>query len=229
MTVKSGFDFHNLIARARQVVFDPHGYYAGMPKQGGYAEPLIYATVMGLVAGIIGAILSGFTLGSDGGVQIGMAAIIVMPIAAVIGSFVFTFIMWVVWKLMGSRENYETAYRAVSATMVVLPFSAVIGLLPYFGTLVINVWFIWLMILASIHVHGLERKKSMTVIGILGAVLLLVNLSGEHSQRVMNERYSDLSERMREFQKLTPEEQKEITAEFLRGIEEGPRQEQEEN
>jgi uncharacterized membrane protein YdjX (TVP38/TMEM64 family) len=40
----------------------------------------------------------------------GFGAIIFMPIAVAIGSFIGAAILFVIWKLMGSQEDYETAY-----------------------------------------------------------------------------------------------------------------------
>jgi hypothetical protein len=215
------FDINTVIEGARRIVIDPGGYFDNMPRSGGYAEPLVFVTVMGLLAGVLGAVLSSFTMSAMGDMRMGLGSIIVMPIAAIIGSFVFAFIMWVIWKLMGSREDFETAYRIVTATMVILPVSAIVGLVPYFGTVVINAWLIWMMVLGSVLVHRLNKQKSIIVICVLGAIIMLVNLSGEHTQRVMMERYSHLSKQMKDLENLTPEEVGEITGEFLKGLEKG--------
>ncbi len=65
----------------------------------------------GLSVGIIQAILSFIGLGAAGCGMSGFGMILFMPDYAAIGSFIGAAILFVIWKLMGSQENYETAYR----------------------------------------------------------------------------------------------------------------------
>ena len=52
---------------AINVVTKPAEFFQGMPKTGGFLEPLIFAVIMGLIAGIIQAILGFVGLGPAGG------------------------------------------------------------------------------------------------------------------------------------------------------------------
>jgi hypothetical protein len=49
-----------VIAQARQVLTDPGGFYRGMPRSGGFLEPVIFAAVMAAAGGVIAAVLSLF-------------------------------------------------------------------------------------------------------------------------------------------------------------------------
>ena len=53
--------------------------------------------------------------------------IIFMPIAVAIGSFIGGAILFIIWKLMGSQEDYETAYRCGAYLMALAPITAIIG------------------------------------------------------------------------------------------------------
>ena len=99
---------------AVNIITKPAEFFQEMPKSGGFLEPLVFAVIMGFISGIIQAILSFIGLGPGagygGGIH-GFSMIIFMPIAAAIGSFIGGAILFIIWKLMGSQEDYEAAYR----------------------------------------------------------------------------------------------------------------------
>jgi hypothetical protein len=107
-------NFAEMPQTAIDVLTKPAEFFKSMPKAGGFLEPLIFAVIMGLITGIIQAILGFVGLGPAGsygaGMGAGFGAIIFMPIAVAIGSFIGAAILFVIWKLMGSQEDYETAY-----------------------------------------------------------------------------------------------------------------------
>nr|HPK53530.1 YIP1 family protein [Smithellaceae bacterium] len=125
---------------AINVITKPADFFKSMPKTGGFLEPLIFAVIMGLISGIIQAILSFVGLGSAGSYGAGMAAgfgaIIFMPIAVAIGSFIGAAILFVIWKLMGSQEDYETAYRCGAYLMALAPITSLINVIPYAGAII---------------------------------------------------------------------------------------------
>ena len=221
MSEKSVFDFNSVVETATRVVTQPRQYYLGMPGTGGFTDPLIFVAVMGFVAGLIGAFLSLFSSGHVAGMSFGLVSIITMPIIAIVGCFISGMIMFAVWRLMGSTEDYETAFRCVAFSMVVFPAFPILGLVPYLGTIAADVWWIWLMILASIGTHKLDKQKSMIALGVLGVVLLLIGLSGEHTQRNMEARIDEFNEKMTEFNNMSPEEMGEAAGQFLKGLEKG--------
>ncbi len=223
MSDSSGFDFSSVIDDAKKIILSPADFFAGMAKQGGYVEPMIFVTVMGLLAGLVTAVVSllggGFMMGMTGG----FLSIIIIPVFAVIGSFIGAVIMFVIWKLMGSTESYETAYRCVAYSSAIYPVSAIAGLVPYLGTAVSVVWGIWLMIVASTTVHNIEAKKAQIVLGILGAIALLLNLSGERTSRQMEKMMGEIGSNMQgsleNMENMTPEEAGEALGKFMKGLE----------
>src|SRR5512145_1033296 len=97
-------DFAAMPQKAINVVTKPAEFFQGMPKTGGFLEPLVFAVIMGLIAGIIQAILNliglGHAGGYGGGMMAGFGAIIFVPIAVAVGSFIGAAILFVIWKLM---------------------------------------------------------------------------------------------------------------------------------
>lgn len=221
MSENNQFDFNKVIADARFILTDPKGYYQAMPKSGGFAEPLIFVAVMGAAMGIITAILSLFSSGGAGMLAMGFSAIIFMPIVAVIGIFISAAILFVIWKLMGSPENYETALRSVAAITALYPIVAILSIIPYVGTIIGIVWASWLLILASVIVHGRERQTATLVFGILGALLVISNVSSEYAARKMLTKVERYQSQFEELQHMDPDEAGRKLGEFLKGIEQG--------
>jgi hypothetical protein len=174
---------------AINVVTKPAEFFQGMSKTGGFLDPLVFAVIMGLIAGIIQAILGFIGLGTaggyGGGMMSGFGVIILMPIAAAIGSFIGAAILFVIWKLMGSEENYETAYRCGAYLMVVAPIAAVIGIVPYAGGLAKIAIYMFYLVTASIHVHNIPSQKAWMVFGIIGIIFTLIGVYSEYKVRNM--------------------------------------------
>lgn len=220
MTEATKFDINQVINTVKAVITTPVNYFQTMPKTGGLTEPLIFALVMGAVAGLISAILS-FMSAPVGMMAYGIGAIIFVPIAALIGAFIGAAILFVIWKLMGSEENYETAFRCMAAIMAIYPITALVALIPYVGAIVSVAWSTYLVIEASVGVHGRERKTAQLVFGIIGALMLLMNLSGERAARNMASHMEEMGAQFEDFQNLPPEEAGKKMGEFLKGMEQG--------
>ncbi len=109
--------------RRCEVVTAPAKFFKTMPKTGGFLEPLIFAVIMGFIAGIIQALINilGLSYAYVGFVE-SLGMIIFVPIFAVIGSFIGAAIIYVIWKLIGSQENYETSYRCAAYLMALVPY-----------------------------------------------------------------------------------------------------------
>jgi hypothetical protein len=185
------------------VVTKPAEFFQGMPKSGGFLEPLVFAIIMGFIAGIIQAILSFIGLGPSagyGGGMSGFSMIIFMPIAAAIGSFIGGAILFVIWKLMGSQEDYETAYRCGAYLMALTPITAIIGVVPYAGGIITMAIYVFYLVTASVHVHNIPSQKAWLVFGIIGLIFVLFGLFAEHKVRNMGSemgKWREMGENMR--------------------------------
>ena len=188
---------------AVNVVTKPAEFFQGMSKSGGFLEPLVFAIIMGFIAGIIQAILSFIGLGPSaryGGGMSGFSMIIFMPIAAAIGSFIGGAILFVIWKLMGSQENYETAYRCGAYLMALTPITAIIGVVPYAGGIITMAIYVFYLVTASVHVHNIPSQKAWLVFGIIAIIFAVLGLSMEYKARNMGpqmEQWRKMGEDMR--------------------------------
>lgn len=226
----SGFDLGIVIQQAKQVISDPTGFYKSMQTTGGLAEPAIFVAVMGFAAGVIGAILS--LLGGGLG---GIAGILIMPIAAVIGSFVAALIMFVIWKLMGSDRDYETAYRCLSASTALYPVAVLLSIIPYLGAMLAAAWGMYLMYIASLHIHKIKEETARLVIGILALLSVVSQCSAQSAARQAEVRAAEVEEaaesmsdayagalgELENIEDMTPEEAGRKFGEFVKGMSEG--------
>lgn len=194
----SSDDLINVILnRAIAVITNPVGFYKSMPKSGGFTDPLVFMIAMAVVAGVLTAALSVFGIGVRGATMGAFATIVLMPIIVAIVGFIGAGIVYVIWKLMGSQENYETAYRCVAYSMAIAPVITILGIFPTIGSIANAVWAMALMAIASIHVHGRPEKLSWSVFGALALFLMVINIG---SERAANEMSRDMEELQRQLE-----------------------------
>ena len=227
------FNIGTVIEQAKKVVLDPIGFYRNMPTSGGYANPIIFLVVMVAITMVIGFVFSLIGLAKfnpmiGGAVTIGM--LVIVPIVAVIGSFIAAAIMFVIWKLMGSQKDYETAYRCVAYSTAIGPVIAVISFIPYVANLVKALWGCFLLYTASVEVHEIKAKTAMIVFGIIAALNVMMGFGAERSMRNIDS-YSQQIEKaynegsvgatlkkMENMDELTPEEAGKQFGELMKGL-----------
>jgi len=171
---------------AVRVVTAPAEFFKSMPKTGGFVEPLIFAAIMAVIAGIIQALINILGLSyAHVGFAESLGRIIVVPIVVVIFSFIGAAIIFVIWKLMGSQKNYETSYRCWAYLMALAPIVAIISIIPYVGGIINIAIYVYFIVIASTQVHNISSQKAWLVFGIIGAVLVLIGISLEYKARSM--------------------------------------------
>jgi hypothetical protein len=172
---------------AVRIVTAPAEFFREMPKTGGFLKPLVFAGVMGLAASILQAIWSLQGFGYGGQAQSGLASIflsiIYMPVIFAISSFIGAAIVFYIWKLMGSTENYEVSYRCMAYLMALAPIIAIIKVVPYAGIVLSFAIVTFYIVIASTEVHGIPVRKALQVFGIIGVVLTVLSLYSEYSAR----------------------------------------------
>ncbi len=208
---------NNILNTAVTVIKNPVGFYRDMPKTGGFVEPLIFAVVMGLISGVVTAILSIFSLGSAASFFMGIAFIIFYPIMVAIFGFVGAAIIFIIWRIMGSQEEYETAYRCVAYAIAISPITTLLGIIPYLGAIISLVWWLYLMIAASTEVHKIPQKKAFMVFGIICILMIMLSTCSQFTARKFQKSAEEFSVQMEE---MTPEEAGKAFGEFMKGMQE---------
>ena len=215
-----------IVETVKKVILDPAGFYRGMPKAGGFVDPLIFAVVLGVAAGLVRAVLGLVHLGGALGVGMALAAIVMTPIMVAIFGFVGAAIMFVIWKLMGSNESYETAYRCGAYACAISPITAVIGIIPFVGGLIGMAWMLFLIVTASVEVHKIPAKKAWLVFGIITAVFALASLGAQATARKAQRGMSGWQKQMEKEmgvkagKDMTPEDAGKAAASFVKAMQE---------
>ena len=168
---------------ALQVVTAPVSFFKQMAKTGGFLEPLVFVIIMGTIAGFIQILWIYAGFGYSSASSLGLFAAINFPIAAAAGSFISAGITFGIWKLMGSRQNYETAYRCMAYLTVLAPITALLSVIPYAGGIVNMAIFAFYIVIASIQVHNVSSRKAWLVFGSIGIILAVAGLLLEYSAK----------------------------------------------
>ncbi len=205
----------------KRVITDPAGFFQQMPRKGGFGAPLIYVIVIAVITAAVQAILGMIGFGPAGMFATGIAGLVLLPILAAMGSFIGAAILFVIWKLMGSEEDYETAYRCAAYAYGYAPVAALVSGIPYAGTLVQILWPTVLIVLATIHVHGRKPALAWGVFGVLG-ILAAVSMLGteiaarrfitelENASQQMEHKYGD--------DEFTPEDAGQAVKDLLQNL-----------
>jgi len=221
-----GIDFAAIPQTAIRVVTSPAAFFREMPKSGGFLEPLVFMVVMSVISGVLGGVLHALSnflgLHLYTGVAVGFMAIVMMPVLAAIGSAIFGFIaagiLFVIWKLMGSNEDYETAYRCTAYLAAITPITTVLGIIPYVGGAIGLVVILYYLVTASIETHGIPLRKAWIVFGIIIAVFVVLNVSAQITARRFARNMEQASESWKdasqEMQKAAEEMQKRMKEEM---------------
>ncbi|HAA03649.1 MAG TPA: hypothetical protein DCE18_09785 [Syntrophobacteraceae bacterium] len=203
------------------VITNPAGFYRGMSRTGGFVDPLIFMVAMGIVGAVLQIPLSFFHLGMAGSFGMALAYIILMPIGVIIGGFVGGAILMLVWKVMGSQENYETCFRCFAYATAISPITNFLHVIPYLGPIIGLAWMTYLLVTASVEVHELQAKASWIVFGVIAGILALMSLSAQYLTRKLTKQMEGMQKTFGNIDQMSPEEAGKKVGEFLKGMEKG--------
>jgi hypothetical protein len=204
---KKGIDSAAMLQTAIKVVTTPAAFFREMPKTGGYKDPLLFMVVMGVVNGLVTAVLGLLGLALIFSMGMAIASIIIYPVMYAVFGFIGAAIVFVIWKLMGSQEPFETSYRCVAYIAAFMPIVSLIDIIPYIGVLASLALLTWVYVVASVETHKLPSKKAWIVFGIIGAAIFLMSLGAGMASRSMQ---SGTKQQIEEMQKSTEEMRKKL-------------------
>lgn len=215
------FDLGTVVADSVMLITSPRQFFQEMPKTGGYAEPIIHLIVNAVISGLILTIWSTFSNFTN---PLGYAAIVVFPIMLVIGSFIAAAVLYVIWRLLGSTQRYETAFRCVAYMGSIAPIISLLAIIPYLSSIIKNVWVFVLIVLASSEVHKLTSNTPKIVFAVLAVLGTLSGLSLEHKERKLANKLEQVgigdSNYSDEFNEKAAEQMSRNVTALLKGLEE---------
>ncbi|RMX04897.1 hypothetical protein D8I35_13635 [Corticibacter populi] len=206
------FDPKRILALALYVITRPADYFRTMPRTGALAEPLVFASAMAVVSALLAALI----MLAGGGARASLLDILVtVPLMTIGAAFIVGGILFLVWKLLGSQQRYETAFRCVTATLAINPLTVIINLIPYLGILVGIAWTSYLLVVASVEVHGIARRKAAITFTVLGVLLAGSALVGEYSSRQFSARLEAMGITQEEFSQMSADEIRAVVEKML--------------
>jgi hypothetical protein len=182
-------NFSDIPKTAVKVITAPALFFREMPKHGGLHEPFLFLICMAAVTGLVGGLARAVTklLGLElyAGLAMGVVSFALLPVFyALIGGF-FGFIAAAlfhgIWKLMGSKETYATAYRCIAYLSALAPLTALLAVIPLIGGSLGIIVFIAYLGSASSLVHGIAIKRAWLVFGCVGVVLIVLSVSTRYA------------------------------------------------
>jgi hypothetical protein len=170
----------SFVSTVRRVVLQPVDFFRGILRRGDFINPLIFAIICYEVSAILGGLIA-LALGAQGFGGF-LTSIILTPIGAVIGLFIFAGIFHLlVMLIVGSRNGgFEATFR-VGAYVGVTQLVAWLSAIPILGILVGIVVFFYSLFLGVVGIremHSTTTGKAALVVLIpvvvIGGLLLLI-------------------------------------------------------
>lgn len=203
------------------VMAKPSVFFKNMPKTGVLTEPLVFLAVMGGIGSILQTGLAIISQDITPSFFVGLTSIIIGPIITVIYGLVISVILFFIWKLMGSIETVETAFRCAAFASATIPVITISGIFPYVGALIGIGWMTYLMVIASVEVHQLAAGKARMVFGIITGIFALISVSSQFAIRHTTEYIDNIQIAIGHYEYMSPEEIGEKVGKFLIGIQKG--------
>lgn len=169
---KGLIDWAAIPRNAAKVLSSPRDFFEGMPRSGGFPEPFVFMVAMGFAAGVVQIFLKAFGLAPAVGTDAALSSIVVMPVTLAAFGFPEAAILYILWRIMGSAETYETAYRCAAYVSVLVPVAVVLETFPLLGPATAVVLVMFFLVAASVSAHRVPSWKAWLVFGSVGGLLV---------------------------------------------------------
>jgi hypothetical protein len=171
----------------RQVVLEPVGFFARLPRRGSLLNPLVFALICTEIAAILGGILSlagvggafvtgyGFQVPQNQGFGEFIGSVVLAPIGGVIGVFVVAVIAHLLVRLVVGATNagFGATFRVVAYTSV----TSLVSWIPFVGGL-LGLYGIYLAVVGIREMHNTTTGKALVVVVLPVIVIVVLALLG---------------------------------------------------
>ena len=213
--------FNSIVEIVQSVIRDPASFYRQMQRSGGFADPFIFAVAMGVAAGVVRAVLNLLVFGFAHFFSMILIMLIISPVVTGLATFVSAAILFVIWRCLGSQQSYEVSFRCAAYALAIIPITTALYFIPYLGVVAGLAWTTYVLVCASVEVHGTEPKITWIVFGIILAILALGSVSMQHTARSFRHKMEDMGKGLKDIEKMKPEQAGQALGEFLKGMQKG--------
>ena len=180
------FDYGELvpsfIRTVREVLLNPVGFFRGVPRQGNFLSPLLFAAICALISAVIGGIL-GFVLrlalgnGVAGSFGRLISTVIGAPISTIIGLFIGAAIyhLLVLLLVRPRHEGYEATFKALAYASAVNVFSWLV-FIPILGILVVIAIVVYNVVLTVIGIREMHATTTGRAVAVVLIPVIVVGL-----------------------------------------------------
>ncbi len=165
---------------------------------------MMFVVVMGIVNGIIAAIVTSMqpaaALAPIPKVWAIVAVLVLVPVLAFVFSFIGAFFLWmfVDGAVTGTAENYRAMYRISALVSAFSPVTAIVGQIPKVGpwiAVAVNLWALVVTIQGVVIVRDARPVRAWAAF--IGLIVVLLGLAllarlAEQPRTATPARYSDL-------------------------------------
>lgn len=164
----------------RRVVFQPAAFFGGLPRQGSFLGPLVFALIcieisvvlIGLLTfiDVPGGITSMFGARGNQGFLAFVGGLVIAPIAGTVGLFLSALVthLLVILVVGAGHSGFGATFRIVSYSSV----TSLLGWLPFIGW-VFSLYRLYLATVGIREMHGTTTGRALLVV-LLPAILILV-------------------------------------------------------
>jgi hypothetical protein len=164
----------------RRVVLQPATFFAGLPRQGTFLNPLVFALICIEISVILVGLLTfidvpgGITwlFGARGnqGFPAFLGGLVIAPIAGAVGVFLTALVMHllVVFVVGSGHSGFGATFRIVAYSSV----TSLVGWIPFIGWIA-SLYRLYLATVGIREMHGTTTGRALLVV-LLPAILILV-------------------------------------------------------
>jgi hypothetical protein len=185
-TTTSGGDYNlsdpvnSFVDVVRRVVFQPAAFFGGLPRQGSFLGPLVFALICIEISVVLIGLLTfidvpgGITsmLGATGnqGFLAFVGGLVIAPIAGTVGLFLSALVthLLVILVVGAGHSGFGATFRIVSYSSV----TSLLGWLPFIGW-IFSLYRLYLATVGIREMHGTTTGRALLVV-LLPAILILV-------------------------------------------------------
>jgi type VI protein secretion system component VasK len=91
-----------------------------------------------------------------------------------------------------------------------MPIITLLGLIPFLGSAVGIALYVTFLVIASVEVHNIPSQKAWLVFGIIGALLIIINISAQMTARKFSREAVKFKEKMEETSKAMKKQAEEM-------------------
>jgi hypothetical protein len=185
-TTASGRDYdlsdpiNSFVDVVRRLVLQPTAFFAGLPRQGSFLNPLVFALICTeisvLLVGLLsfvdvpGGMNSLFGASGDQGFLEFLGGLVVAPIAAAVGIFLTALVthLLVILVVGSGHAGFGATFRVISYSSV----TGLVGWIPFIGW-IFSLYRLYLATVGIREMHATTTGKALLVV-LLPAILILV-------------------------------------------------------